>query len=529
VGVEYRILGPLEVLVDGAPATLGGPRQRAVLALLLAQANETVPTERLIDRLWQEDPPETATNAVQGYVSQLRGACGREAIATRGAGYAVLVGGDELDLYRFERRVAAAEAALAGGDLAGARRDLSVALALWRGPALADLTALEAVRPIAARLDELRLVALERRIDADLEDGRAAEVAAELEPLIAEHPLRERLRALRMLALYRSGRQAEALESYRDARATLVEQVGIEPGPELRELEQAVLQHDPALAAGAGEASRAETQAPRTVLAAAFADAAMAVLAELGGILAQGQDRELMLAATVSRTSELSAATNRLHELGAPISARGVAVRSGAFTSVAPGSDLSRLAGEQDVDVVLVDAPDGLLEDPRVLTLLEDAACDVAVLVGKAPVGPGPVLVPFSGYEHDWAAVELGAWIARSLDRPLRLAGPSTGPSGRDASRMLASASVALQRALGLQPEPVILDPTPAALVAAAESAGIVAVGLTERWRREGLGPARTALATAAGAPTLLVRRGLRPGGLAARSDSTRFTWTIAA
>jgi hypothetical protein len=177
--------------------------------------------------------------------------------------------------------------------------------------------------------------------------------------------------------------------------------------------------------------------------------------------------------------------------------------------------------------VLLVDAPAGLLEDARVLALLDDAPCDVAVLVGGGPPGEGPILFPFSGLEHDWAAVELGAWLARALDRRLLLAGPSTGPSGRDASRLLASASLALQRALGVQADPLIVEPSPAALAAAARDAGVVVVGLTERWRREGLGSARTALATSP-AVTLLVRRGLRPGGLAPRAGETRFTWTIA-
>jgi nucleotide-binding universal stress UspA family protein len=203
-------------------------------------------------------------------------------------------------------------------------------------------------------------------------------------------------------------------------------------------------------------------------------------------------------------------------------------VRAAGFTSLTPGNDLARLAAEQDVDLLLADAPLGLLEDARLIALLEHAPCDVAVVVGGRRMGAGPVLVPFSGAEHDWAAVELGAWMARSLERPLRLAGASTGASGRDASRLLASASLALQRALRVHAEPVIVDPAPEALVAAAGDACVVAVGLTERWRRDGLGRTRTALATHAAVPTLLVRRGLRPGGLTARAGDTRFTWTLA-
>ena len=221
--------------------------------------------------------------------------------------------------------------------------------------------------------------------------------------------------------------------------------------------------------------------------------------------------------------------TAQLRELGEALAARGVVARVCAFTSVTPGMDLVRLATEQDADLLLVDAPTGLLEDARLIEVLDHAPCDVAVLVGDRPLGAGPVLVPFSGDEHDWAAVELGAWLAQSLERGLQLAGASTGAGGRDASRLLASASLALQRAVGVRADPLIVDPSPAALVAAARGASVVVVGLTERWRREGLGRARSALAMNAEAPTLLVRRGLRPGGLAARPGDTRFTWTITA
>jgi methylmalonyl-CoA mutase cobalamin-binding subunit len=264
------------------------------------------------------------------------------------------------------------------------------------------------------------------------------------------------------------------------------------------------------------------------VLVAALAHDALPALAALGEPLARRPGHELVLAATVSRSAELDAVNRRLQEIAAPFMEQGATVRVAVFTSVTPGSDLARLATEQDVDVVLVDAPEGLLEDARLLSLLDEAPCDVAVLTADALPGSGPILVPFSGADHDWAAVELGAWLAHALDRVLRLAGPSTGPSGRDASRLLASASIALQRAVGVQVEPVIVDPSPGELVTAAADAGVVVVGLTERWRREGLGSARTALATTTGVTTILVRRGLRPGGLAPSGGDTRFTWTIA-
>ena len=208
--------------------------------------------------------------------------------------------------------------------------------------------------------------------------------------------------------------------------------------------------------------------------------------------------------------------------------AEGVEARAAVFTSIAPGVDMARLAREHDVDLLLVDAPDGLLEDARVLALLDHAPCDVGVVVGGEPPRAGPVLVPFAGAEHDWAAVELGAWLARAHAVTLRLAGANTGADGRDASRLLANASIAVQRALGVSTEPVLVDPEPAALVDAASGAATVVVGLTDRWRREGLGRARTALATQTMTPAVLVRRGFRPGGLAPRGSETRFTWTIA-
>jgi DNA-binding SARP family transcriptional activator len=527
VRLEIRILGPLEALVDGSPVGLGGRRQRAVLAILVAQANEVVSVERLIDGVWGEAPPETAANVLQGYVSALRKALGRDTIATRGRGYAVAVPDGTLDLDSFERHAATGMAEQSAGRAAEASESFAGALSLWRGPALTDLADVPGVRPIAARLDELRLVALERRLEADLDCGRHAEAAAELEPLIAEHPLRERLRALRMLALYRSGRQAEALDAFRAARTALVDELGIEPHAELHELERAILRQDASLAQPDRRLAGPPAAPRRTLLAAALTERALPLLAAIAAPLARRDGGELVLAATVASVGQLETVTHDVRAIGASLETEGVAVRVGVFTSVTPGTDLARMAVDQDAELVIVDAPQGLLEDARLLALLDEAPCDVAIVVADGPPGDGPVLVPFSGVDHDWAAVELGAWLAQSLDRPLRLAGASTGTSGRDASRLLASASLALQRGLGVHADPVIVDPTPSALVQVAADAGLVVVGLSERWRHEGLGRARAALATAPGV-TLLVRRGLRPGGLAPHPGDTRFTWTIA-
>jgi DNA-binding SARP family transcriptional activator len=540
VALEYRVLGPLEATVDGRPIALGPPRQRALLVLLLAQANQLVPSTRLIDELWGEDPAPSAANILQGAVSQLRKALGKDAIETRGSGYAVRVEPDQLDVHRFERLADAGSAALETGRFDEAAESLGEALALWRGEALADLAAEDAVYQMAARLEELRLTVRERLLEAELGRGRHADVLPDVQAVAREHPLRERPHGLLMLALYRCGRQAEALEAYRTTRARLVDELGIEPGPALQELEQQILRQDAALIPAGprpgpqpGPAPQAAPVEPASaILVSPLDPAALDGLAALGEPLVRDPTRELLLVGTVSNADDLAARSRELEARRAALAERGATVRAAAFTSLAPGADLARLTREQAVELALVDAPDDLLEDARVLTLLEQAPCDVAILAGAGRVATrereGPVLVPFAGAAHDWAAVELGAWLARNIGAELRLAGAATGPDGRDASRLLASASLAVQRALGVSAEPVLVSPEPDAVIAAASGAGVIVVGLTERWKRTGLGSVRTALATRAAAPTVLVRRGTRPGGLAPRGSETRFTWTLA-
>jgi predicted ATPase/DNA-binding SARP family transcriptional activator len=241
--VDFRILGPLAV----DDLTLGGARGRGVLAVLLLHANEAVSADRLVLALWGEDAPPTAVKALQVAVSRLRRVL-PDVLETTAGGYRVRVAPGELDLDRFERAAAAGRDSLAAGIPARAAQQLREALAEWRGPALADLEGMPFAATDIARLEEERLEALEARIEADLAAGRHAELAAELHALVAQHPWRERLRAHLMLALYRTGRQAEALAAYSAARTTLVEELGIEPGPELRDLQAAILAHDPALA-----------------------------------------------------------------------------------------------------------------------------------------------------------------------------------------------------------------------------------------------------------------------------------------
>ena len=246
--LEFRILGPVEVLVDGAVVPLGGEKQRALLALLLLDAGRVVSTDRLIDALWGEQPPRTAATSLQNFVSQLRKVLGADAVETRAPGYRLRVEPDQLDLHRFERLL---EDARAEADAKTRAQKLRAALGLWRGAALAEFVFQAWAGSEAARLEELRLTALEERVEADLEAGRHADVVGEVESLVREHPVRERLRGQLMLALYRAGRQAEALEVYHSARQTLVEELGIEPGPTLQELYKSILRQEAALELGA--------------------------------------------------------------------------------------------------------------------------------------------------------------------------------------------------------------------------------------------------------------------------------------
>ncbi len=241
VTLEFRILGPLEVSDETGHVALGGPKQRGLLAILVLEAGRVVPTERLIDLLWGDEAPKSATaslqNAVGAAAARTRRGHPRHA---RRRGMSSSVEPDQIDARRFERELADAR-----GLPAEERRDrLRAALDLWRGPALAEFAFDDFAQAEIRRLDELRLVVLEERIDADLELGRHGDVIGELEGLVGEHPLRETFRRQLMLALYRAGRQAEALEVYQDARARFIDELGIEPGPELKRLQSEILRHE---------------------------------------------------------------------------------------------------------------------------------------------------------------------------------------------------------------------------------------------------------------------------------------------
>ena len=299
--MDFQILGPLEVHGERGAVGLEGLKPRAVLAMLLLHANEPVSAERLAVGLWGQDAPAGAVKTVQVHVSRLRKALGDpEAVSTTPAGYRLRVRPGELDAERFARGVAEGRRALEAGDPQRAGIVLREALELWHGPALADLEFEPFAAAEIARLEEQRLVALEARVEADLARGAHAALVSELQQLRAEHPTRERLTVQLMLALYRSGRQAEALEVYRDARQILVEDAGVEPGAELQRVHAAILRQDPSL-----DLPTAAVELPRE----RDAD----TTAPLGG-------QDVPVAATSERRSALPASPNRTigraHEVG---------------------------------------------------------------------------------------------------------------------------------------------------------------------------------------------------------------------
>ena len=313
VSIEFRLLGRVEACRDGQPINVGGPKQRAVLASLLLRAGRVVSIDQLIDDLWPEHPPARAAATVQVFVSQLRRALepdrsrGEAAtlLVTASPGYRLDIEPDAVDAHAFAALVAGGREALDAGDPERAAESLLRAEGMWGGPALADVPVTPFVRAAAARLSELHLGAAENRIDAELALGRHAALVAELEQWVHRHPMRERLRAQLMLGLYRCGRQAEALAAYRDARRVLRDELGLEPGAPLRELEQAVLRQDPDLAW--------RRPAPLNVPSAAAADHEPTSTDRPGRVLVVDDtaiNRKLLAAAVAALGHEVQTAEN---------------------------------------------------------------------------------------------------------------------------------------------------------------------------------------------------------------------------
>jgi DNA-binding SARP family transcriptional activator len=484
--IEFRLLGPFEGSVP-----LPGGKPKALLARLLLDPGRVVSVDTLIESLWNEPPP-SAPKVLQAHVSALRKALGPEAIETRAPGYVLRSGPS--DLARFEEL---AERARAEADAKGRARLLREALGLWRGEPLAEFRREPFAQTAGARLAELRLDALGHRIEAELELGRHEQLVSELAVLVEEEPLREQLRGQLMLALYRSGRQVDALAVYREGRRVMVEELGIEPGRELQALVRAILRHDPALD---DESTRRAGRRGSVVCVGCL---------PLG--LVDPLDRELLFVELAQDAASLAEAAARLGR----VRRDDPGLRTACFTSDDPVTDVIRLAKEQEAELLVVDqAPSALLAG---------APCDVALLAEAEPFkAVGPVLVPFGGGREEWPALELAAWLARAHELGLRLLGVEATGERRDASRMLAAASLSLQRFAGIAAEPVVVS-SGADGVLSQEGAVIVASlprGELDVTRRELLERSRI--------PVMLVHGGLRPGGLAPERTLTRFSWSAA-
>jgi DNA-binding SARP family transcriptional activator len=539
--VEYAVLGPLEVMVGGRPASLGGSVQQAVLGTLLLHANEPIAVDRLVDAVWGETPPPSAAHAVSEYVSRLRKVLGADAIGRTSVGYVLRVEPDRLDLERFEALLGEARHELAVVDAGRAEELLDEALALWRGRPFADTRLEDFAQAQVARIEELRLIAIAARAEARLSLGRADEVVPELEALTLENPHDERLAGLLMLALYRSGRQAQALACYQATRSRLSVELGIDPSQSLQELERKILAQDTSLSL-----EPAETEPVRSVVVLPGRLDQLAPLVELAGPFGRSRNpHEVILtwieppgpAAEVSRA--LAEASAVLAQLRAGLVESGARTRVAAFTAADRGEDVLRLALRPDVDLLVLGCDHSGLEGgrfrPELLRILTAAPCDVALwFEGDDPMpvaDDGPILVPFGALEHDWAALELAAWLASITARSLVLLGATSGSDGdpRDASRMLADAGLLIQRASGVVAETCLVETGRAGLLDAIDEGCLVISGVSDRWSTEGLGATRLELAHSARSPVLFLRRGQRPSGLSPPERLTLYRWSMTA
>ena len=389
--MDFRILGPLEVLDKGRVLDVGGGKQRSVLALLLVHANEVVSSDRLIDELWPNEPPPTAAKIVQVHVSRLRktlDGAGERILLTRGHGYELRVATDQLDVGRFQTLLDEGRAAIAAGEPENAAEKLRRALDLWRGPPLADFSYDSFAQEEIARLEELRLAAIEERIEADLAVGRHNAVVQELEQLVARHPLRERLRGQLMLALYRSGRQAEALEVYREGRRTLADQLGLEPSPALQQLERAILAHDQAVQSPARRTAHDRVGRKAGLLIAAGASIVLAAAISVAVIELTGNSDAGLASVAPNSVGVIDPDTNRIVgriPVGAPT--RIAFGHSGVWVVSAEDETVTRI--DPKTRTVLRTLPVG---GPPVDVVVGDEAVWLLVSSPKA-LGGGPVRV----------------------------------------------------------------------------------------------------------------------------------------
>ena len=526
--VRYSILGPLAVEGPDGPIRLGGPRQRSFLAVLLLRANQVVSIDRLAEQLYGEAAPVTAVTQVHRQVSELRRLLGTDAIETTPPGYRLRLAPGQLDLERFERLTEEAAARLPHGDAARAAALLRDALGLWRGEPLADLTFEPFAAPAIARLQELRLAATEARIDADLALGRSTDLIGELDALVAEHPLRERLHSQRILALYRAGRQREALDAYRELRRALVDAFGIEPTPPLRELERSILRHDPSLDVVAAVA--APPVRVRSILVVADDAAALDALLEIPSRLPRRRLRGSWSSCSSSPTRTRCPQPPPRSRCGAA----GCRRRPALSRSRRPTGQRTCCGWRRRTR-----STSCCSARPTRWTASRCRRCSSICCRARRPTSRSS-----PRRERDRRAVESPCrspaatttgrrsrrrrWLAQATGEELRLVGARTadGTGRRDASLLLADASLAIQRLVGVDAAPRLVEPGVDRLIEALDGSALVAIGLPPRWQAEGLGGVRRELVGRLSAPLLLVHRGLRPGGLAPAAAATRFSWS---
>ena len=455
--MDFLILGPLEVLADGRRLALGGPKQRAVLAMLLLHANEVVSRDRLIEAVWGERPPDGAGRSLDSYLSRLRAQLGAERLVRRPPGHLLQVRPDELDLDRFQALVERADELSARGDASRAAEELRGALALWRGRALADVQYEPVATGWAEQLEERRLLAVEARIEADLACGERASLVPELQQLMRDHPLRERLVAQLMLALYRAGRQADALATYAAARQRLATDLGLEPGPQLRELERQILQHDEALPHDAGiDLHGSPARGGRRPRARwAIGGVALAALAALGVALLVGRTGE-------SPDSTPDAGSRLLSLAAGSGDLRHAEALSATPAAIAAGDDAVWLAQANSHDVLRIDPANGTVVDrirlpgqPSGVALGRRAVWVASTLTGTlsridADTGTITQTIRLGGADASAVAVGgAGLWVTDTTDHALLQIDEGTGAvirtvtiDGRPSALTVAATSV---------------------------------------------------------------------------------------
>jgi DNA-binding SARP family transcriptional activator len=541
--LSVRLLGPVEVLDGYRTLKVGAAKQRAILAMLALNVASTVSVHELIDGVWGDRAPARPRKATQVLVSELRRAISDKTpehatlIETREPGYVLGIPRGNVDLFRFDEHRQRARELLARSQPEPALAALDEALGSWRGAALADVRDEGALAIEAMRLDDVRLACLEEQIELSLALGRHAEMSPRLEQLAGQHPLREGLQRLRMLALYRCNRQADALTAYRDTTRLLRNELGISPSTPLTTLQRSILNHDPAIdlqpqAAPAVEAETDRAERGGSILVVTQRPADLDSVAALGAELAVGTPhRELIIAGVVepsrgASSDALSALAERLAGHRSQLKHRDVKVA--ALLSSRPARDISKLAFHQDADLILLDGSEPLLQGGYGMSdeLTWSVPAAVALLVGaeRGP-RPGPIVVPFGGGHNDWAALELAASLAAARNAAITVAGSAIGDQG-DASRLVAVAGLVIQRQTGIMPRPVLVEPGAEGILSIAKGAGMLVLGLSRRFRSEGLGALRDTLARQAESPVVFVQAGPRQAELAAERPITHLGWS---